>query len=152
MTQLQNGLYPQQVDGIKFLTQHSFPSLPLPYETELTAYRPKICIGSDSYHSPGQVVREMSCGFELHGFEVGINTPFAGGIVPAKHYKKDGRVQAVMIEIRRDLYLDESTGFLNEGSTLVQERLKNSLLQWLTLRSKIKPPFIDSSSDQTSIG
>ena len=131
---------------------HSFPSLPLPYETDLTAYRPEICIGSDSYHSPGEVVDELSRSFELHGFEVGINTPFAGAIVPAKHYKKDERVQAVMIEIRRDLYLNESTGFLNKGSTLVQERLKNSLLQWLTLNGEIEPPFTRSSSDQPSIG
>ncbi|MEI6469833.1 MAG: N-formylglutamate amidohydrolase [Betaproteobacteria bacterium] len=131
---------------------HSFPSLPLPYETDLTAYRPEICIGSDSYHSPVEVVHELSRGFELHGFEVGINTPFAGAIVTAKHYKKDERVQAVMIEIRRDLYLDESTGFLNEGSTLVQERLKSSLLQWLTQSGEMEPPFTDSSSDQPSIG
>ena len=131
---------------------HSFPSLPLPYETDLTAYRPEICIGSDSYHSPREVVDELSRCFQLHGFVVGINTPFSGAIVPAKHYRKDERVQAVMIEIRRDLYLDESTGFLNESSTLVQERLKNSLLQWLTLRGKMEPPFTDSSSDQPSIG
>ena len=120
---------------------HSFPSLPLPYETDLTAYRPEICIGSDGHHSPGEVVDEMSRSFELHGFEVGINTPFAGAIVPAKHYKKDERVQAVMIEIRRDLYLDESTGFLNGSSTLVQERLKNALLQWLTLSGDMVLPF-----------
>ena len=120
---------------------HSFPSLPLPYETDLAAYRPEICIGSDSYHTPWEVVHELSRGFEFHGFEVGINTPFAGAIVPAKHYKKDERVQAVMIEIRRDLYLDESTGFLNGSSTLVQERLKNALLQWLTLSGDMVLPF-----------
>jgi N-formylglutamate deformylase len=131
---------------------HSFPSKPLPYETDLTAYRPEICIGSDSYHSPGDVIHALARCFELHGFEVGINTPFAGAIVPAKHYRKDERVQAVMIEIRRDLYLDESTGFLNEGSTLVQERLKNALLQWLTLSGEMEPPFTDSSADQPSSG
>ena len=120
---------------------HSFPSLPLPYETDLTSYRPEICIGSDNYHSQGAVVDELSRSFELHGFEVGINTPFAGAIVPAKHYKKDERVQAVMIEIRRELYLDESTGFLNGSSTLVQERLKNVLLQWLTLSGDMVLPF-----------
>jgi N-formylglutamate amidohydrolase len=131
---------------------HSFPSLPLPYETDLTAYRPEICIGSDSYHSPGEVVDELSRSFELHGFEVGINTPFAGAIVPAKHYKKDERVQAVMIEIRRDLYLNESTGLLNTRSTVVQERLKNALMRWLTLSGKMVPPFSDSSAVESLIG
>ena len=131
---------------------HSFPSLPLPYETDLTAYRPEICIGSDSYHSPGEVVDELSRSFELHGFEVGINTPFAGAIIPAKQYRKDARAQAVMIEIRRDLYIDESTGLLNESSTLVQERLKNALLQWLTLSGELEPSFTDSSADEPLIG
>jgi N-formylglutamate amidohydrolase len=120
---------------------HSFPSLPLPYETDLTAYRPEICIGSDSYHSPGEVVDELSRSFELHGFEVGINTPFAGTIVPAKHYNKDERVQAVMIEIRRDLYLDESTGLLSKSSTDVQERLKSAMLRWVGLSGDMVLPF-----------
>ena len=120
---------------------HSFPSLPLPYETDLTAYRPEICIGSDSYHSPGEVVHELSRGFELHGFEVSINTPFAGAIVPAKHYKKDERVQSVMIEIRRDLYLDESTGLLSKSSTDVQERLKSAMLRWVRLSGDMVLPF-----------
>ena len=120
---------------------HSFPSLPLPYETDLTAYRPEICIGSDSYHSPVEVVDELSRSFELHGFEVGINTPFAGAIVPAKHYKKDERVQAVMIEIRRDLYLDESTGLLSKSSTDVQERLKSAMLRWVRLSGDMVLPF-----------
>ena len=112
---------------------HSFPSIPLPYETDMTAYRPEICIGSDSYHSPAVAVHELSCCFELQGFEVGINTPFDGAIVPAKHHRKDERVQAVMIEVRRDLYLEERTGFLNQHSAVLQHKLKNVLLQWLSV-------------------
>lgn len=131
---------------------HSFPSLPLPYETDLTAYRPEICIGSDSYHSPAEGVHELLSCFELEGFEVDINTPFAGAIVPAKHFRKVERVQAVMIEVRRDLYLDESTGFLNESSSVVQESLKNALLRWLTLIGEMVPPFSDSSAVDSSIG
>ena len=131
---------------------HSFPSLPLPYETDLTAYRPEICIGSDSYHSPAEGVHDLSSCFELEGFEVGINTPFAGAIVPAKHFRKVERVQAVMIEIRRDLYIDESTGFLNKRSTVVQERLRNALMRWLTLSGEMVPPFSDSSAVESSIG
>jgi hypothetical protein len=116
---------------------HSFPTLPLPYETDLTAYRPEICIGFDSYHSTAEGIHELSRCFEIQGFEVGVNTPFAGAIVPAKHFRKVKRVQAVMIEIRRDLYIDESTGFLNERAGVVQERLKNALMRWLTLIGEI---------------
>jgi N-formylglutamate deformylase len=112
---------------------HSFPTLPLPYETDLTAYRPEICIGFDSYHTTAEGIHELSRCFEIQGFEVGVNTPFAGAVVPAKHFRKVKRVQAVMIEIRRDLYIDESTGFLNERAGVVQERLKNALMRWLKL-------------------
>ena len=36
---------------------------------------------------------------------VKINTPFAGALVPIKYYQQDARVQSVMIEINRSLYL-----------------------------------------------
>ena len=45
-----------------------------------------------------------------HGFRVGMNRPFAGALVPNAFYGRDARVQSVMIELRRDLYMDERTG------------------------------------------
>jgi predicted N-formylglutamate amidohydrolase len=41
---------------------------------------------------------------------VGLNEPFIGTHVPLKQYGTDQRVKSVMIEIRRDLYMDEATG------------------------------------------
>jgi N-formylglutamate amidohydrolase len=41
---------------------------------------------------------------------VGVNRPFAGALVPNAFYGGDARVQSVMIEVRRDLYMDERTG------------------------------------------
>src|SRR5262249_46588090 len=35
---------------------HSFPSVPLPYEPDQRLQRPEICIGTDSYHSPAELV------------------------------------------------------------------------------------------------
>ena len=35
------------------------------------------------------------------------NQPFSGTIVPMKHYRKDQKVQSLMIEINRWLYLGE---------------------------------------------
>jgi len=46
-----------------------------------------------------------------------------------------------MIEIRRDLYLDESTGLLSKSSTYVQERLKSAMLRWVGLSGDMVLPF-----------
>ena len=43
-------------------------------------------------------------------FTVKYNEPFKGSIVPLKFYNKDKRVQSLMIEVRRDLYMDEKSG------------------------------------------
>lgn len=41
--------------------------------------------------------------------ESSSNAPFAGTYVPLKHYHHDARVSSVMLEIRRDVYMDEAT-------------------------------------------
>ena len=44
---------------------------------------------------------------ESCGYSTAWNQPFSGTIVPMKHYNKDQRVQSLMIEINRWLYLAE---------------------------------------------
>ena len=39
-----------------------------------------------------------------------VNRPFAGALVPMRFYQADARVQAVMIEVNRSLYMDEKSG------------------------------------------
>ena len=41
------------------------------------------------------------------GYSTVRNEPFSGTIVPLKHYRKDQRVQLMMIEINRKLYVRE---------------------------------------------
>ncbi|MDB2496372.1 N-formylglutamate amidohydrolase [Verrucomicrobiales bacterium] len=90
---------------------HSFPSRRLPYEIAAEDdTRPEICIGTDSFHTPAWL-RESAVGiFAEAGFQVDVDTPFSGALVPSKHYGRDERVHALMIEVRRDLYMDEETG------------------------------------------
>ena len=40
----------------------------------------------------------------------GVNSPFEGTYVPLKYYGNDPRVSALMIEIRRDVYMSEPGG------------------------------------------
>ena len=89
---------------------HSFPSQPRPYEIEQDPDRPDLCIGTDSFHTPSDLVERVQGAAERAGFSVEIDRPFAGALVPAKHYRQRRSVFAVMLEVNRRLYMDEETG------------------------------------------
>ena len=93
---------------------HSFPSERLPYEIGGDGLRAEICIGTDSFHTPTGLRDAAVKGFADAGFSVTVDTPFAGALTPLKHYGKDRRVKAIMVEVRRDLYMDEHTGARGE--------------------------------------
>ncbi len=87
---------------------HSFPSEPLPYESDPA--RPDICIGTDEDHTPDTLRDAAVSAFETAGLSVEVNRPFSGALVPANVYKRDRRVTALMLEVNRRLYMDERTG------------------------------------------
>ena len=84
---------------------HSFPFEPLRYELH-HGPRPEVCIGTDPFHTSDNLVEIAVDSFVE--FDVGIDSPFSGCYVPLAHYESSADVEAVMIELRRDLYLDES--------------------------------------------
>ena len=86
---------------------HSFPALPLPYELNQTAFRPDFCLGTDDFHTPEELVAKVEKELESCGYATARDQPFSGTIVPMKYYQKDRRVQSLMIEINRWLYLGE---------------------------------------------
>ena len=92
-------------DHCLIIDGHSFPALPLPYELNQTAFRPDVCLGTDDFHTPEELVARVEKIFESCGYSNARNQPFGGTIVPMKHYHKDQRVQSLMIEINRWLYL-----------------------------------------------
>jgi N-formylglutamate amidohydrolase len=102
---------------------HSFSSVPLPHEPDQDPARPELCVGLDDFHSPfsrGDDATEIGSGA---GFSpVVLNRPFAGSIVPARHWMRTPAVRSVMIEIRRDLYMDEGTGARRPDFGLVAAR------------------------------
>jgi N-formylglutamate deformylase len=93
---------------------HSFPHRPLAYEDASLA-RPQVCIGFDEAHVD-EVLRERWA-TQLRALELdaGFNSPFAGSLVPSRFYQRDSRVRSLMIELRRDLYRDETTGEKTAG-------------------------------------
>ena len=100
---------------------HSFPKFPLPYELDQTPNRSEICIGTDSFHTPSELTDFMIAKFTGYGLGVSVNTPFSGSMVPYGFWHKDHRVRSIMIEIRRDLYMDESSGKKSFQFNLIQQ-------------------------------
>jgi N-formylglutamate amidohydrolase len=89
---------------------HSFPSRPLPYEPDQRPDRPDICLGTDAFHTPKWLAEIAEAVFGDDGFHVALNRPYAGALVPASHYHRDHRVLAIMVEVNRALYMDETNG------------------------------------------
>ncbi|MGW6419605.1 N-formylglutamate amidohydrolase [Streptomyces sp. NPDC055055] len=93
---------------------HSYPTEPLPYELHGEGPRPPICLGTDAFHTPPALVEAAREAFGAFG-GVATDTPFAGTYVPLRHYRRDPRVSALMVEIRRDLYMGEPGGPAGPG-------------------------------------
>jgi len=100
---------------------HSFSEYPLSYEKDTN--RPDICIGTCEFHTSSELEHSMSELLSLMGYEVAINSPYSGTIVPLKHYYKDPRVSSVMIEVNRRLYKN-TAGYLR-----LQKDLSNVMSQ-----------------------
>lgn len=103
-----------QFDRCLLIDLHSFPRSALPYE-DATLARPDLCIGFDDAHVDEALRDRWAEQIRGRGLEVGFNTPFAGSLVPTRFYRRDSRVRSLMIELRRDRYMDERTGDKTPG-------------------------------------
>ncbi len=87
---------------------HSYPDPPLRCSQYQGDAQFDFNIGTDGFHTPTSWVEASAAFFADRGFRLGIDEPYAGSIVPMKHYRKDARVKSIMLEINRTLYLDTS--------------------------------------------
>ena len=94
---------------------HSFTNLPFIRDQNKAPNRPDFNIGTDSYHTPKVLVEFSSDFFKDRGFTVGIDWPYNGSMVPSKYYRTDKRVQSIMLEVNRSLYLREGTNEKSQG-------------------------------------
>lgn len=93
---------------------HSYPARALPYELHGDGPRPPVCLGTDPFHTPPALLAAAREAFAGCG-ETGLDSPFAGTYVPLEYYGTDPRVEALMIEIRRDTYMREPGGPAGAG-------------------------------------
>ena len=111
---------------------HSYPRDVQPYELAgglaPDAPRPELCIGTDSAHTADALVglvEEVAAGL---GLATARDTPFAGTFVPTP-WLGDGRVRSVMLEIRRDTYMDEATGAADEAGVARMRALVRGVVE-----------------------
>lgn len=105
---------------------HSFPEKALNRSLNKTTFRPDFNIGTDSYHTPKKLIELSKRYFEELGYSLGIDEPYSGTIVPMEYYKKEERVQSIMLEVNRKLYLsgtEKSEGY-EKTKEVVQGYLK----------------------------
>jgi N-formylglutamate deformylase len=104
------------------LDVHSYPSRALPYELHATGNRPAVCVGVDPVHTPDWLRDAALSAFASVG-DIDVNTPFSGAYVPLRHYRRAEGVTALMIEIRRDVYMTEPGGAAHDGVDAVVRAL-----------------------------
>ena len=83
--------------------------------------RPAMCIGSDEFHTPNELIGAAIASFSNLG-DVYENEPYAGTYVPLKFYGVDNRVHSIMMETRANTFLDDEYEF-HTGADLVIDGL-----------------------------
>jgi len=112
------------------LDGHSFPSEALPYEmADPARERADICIGTDDFHTSAELADAFAVAFRRDGWRVSLNDPFAGALVPASRYRRDGRVSGVMVEVNRRLYLREVDAAPSADFERVARQVRESCAQ-----------------------
>ncbi|WP_210487250.1 N-formylglutamate amidohydrolase [Rufibacter aurantiacus] len=103
---------------------HSYPNKPLLRDLHQEAGRPDFNIGTDPYHTPQSLIDISIEYFKSKGYSLGVDWPYKGSIVPMEYYRMDKRVQTIMLEVNRKLYLDELTKEKSEQYTRIREIIK----------------------------
>jgi N-formylglutamate amidohydrolase len=98
----------------------------------LPGEQPDFCIGVDEYHEPAAVSGAKDV-LAKHGCSWRLNDPYAGAIVPLKHFRKDKRVKSFMVEVNRRLYLNDDfhkSASYGQIKAIVQEMCRASARLW----------------------
>jgi N-formylglutamate amidohydrolase len=105
---------------------HSFPDQPLPMELDQRPDRPDICIGTDPFHTPAALVERLVAACDALGWSVQVDAPYAGAMVPGRFFGRDPRVQSVLIEVNRRLYVENGPRGVRRaaGFTAVREQVQ----------------------------
>ncbi len=116
---------------IIILDLHSYPSS-YNMGSGQGAETPDICIGYESPHYVESTLNKLTAIVEAHGFSYGLNVPFSGAMVPLGVSSFDC-VQSYMIEIKRSIYMNETT---LERDVVGMQKVRNLLLDIIAALKK----------------
>jgi len=114
----------ERLDSCLIVDCHSFSNKPFLRDIDKEEPRPDICIGTDSFHTPQVLIDTAKKYFDKNDLICKINTPYSGALVPLNYYLIDKRVESIMIEVNRDLYLIPGTNKKNDNYNTVKNILK----------------------------
>lgn len=116
-------------NGTAFIVDcHSFPNEAYLFNSDYGKTRPDICIGTDSFHTPKELVQKVKKYFLEKGYRVNVDNPYTGTMVPLKHYRKNKNVHSIMLEVNRKLYMNEfgdKTAHFKELQLEIKELLES---------------------------
>lgn len=118
----------EQFGHCVILDLHSYSTEPLLYELHSDQPRTPLVLGTDTFHST--MFQEV---LSLEYDWMSINTVFQGTFVPMKYYHHDSRVQSIMTEVRKDVYLDEQTQQVEQHALFFPAVV--NILEMLTLEA-----------------
>jgi len=95
-----------RVGEARIVDCHSFPDTPLQCSLYQGDVKFDFNIGTDAFHTPTEWIDASVRFFTDRGFRLGIDEPYSGSIVPMKHYQNDTRVKSIMLEVNRNLYMN----------------------------------------------
>jgi N-formylglutamate amidohydrolase len=90
------------------------------------------CFGRSCYPETLSMIRQI---LHSEGFSVAVNYPYAGGFVTDHYGQPETGIEAIQIEINRDLYLNPVTLAPKRGYDSVVERMERIISQIITART-----------------
>ena len=84
---------------------------------------PDICIGFEDYHKDSKLIELIKD--EFSEYEIGVNIPYNGSLVPTNYWQKDKRVKSVMIEINKKIYLESDNITKSKNFQKIKQKLNN---------------------------
>lgn len=106
---------------VTIIDVHSYPQVALPYERHGDGPRPHVCLGTDPFHTPADLLASARHAFALAApaVEIGWNSPFSGCYIPLGHYGVSPDVTGLMLEIRRDVVAAKMPALVTATAWLV---------------------------------